>query len=116
MYGKVPHNPSSSVSSNMLPYSINPTDIYSLKTQVVCRSLNTMPATTQSAAGETCHPLQGIPFKLAPALEMAQGLQQDPVLEDVKRTLERVQHLLTSKDFDYDCTLERNFLREIGTK
>lgn len=58
------------------------------------------------------NPLDGVKFKLSPALESASGSQLDSLLEDVKRTLERVQNLLDSSDFTYDGTLERNFLRD----
>lgn len=58
------------------------------------------------------HPLDGIPFKLSPALEASSSLSSDPVLEDVKNTISRVGKLLYSDEFNYDCRLEKSVLRE----
>lgn len=108
MYGKQPTFSSrmNSEQSNTLPYSVNPTVSY--------RPGNEIPY--QNHIPQTLHPLDGIPFKLAPRLEMSSILTQDPVLEDVRKTLQRVKNLLNSKDFTYDCKLERNVLREHTNK
>lgn len=115
MYGR-PCNPSTNVPNNMLPYSISPHSPYPLKNEPVYPTINAIPTLTQTVTQESNHPLQGIPFKLAPALEICANVQQDPIFDDVKRTLERVKNILASKDFDYDFTLERNFLREVSEK
>lgn len=94
MYGKQPTFPSrmNSEQSNTLPYSVNPTVSYRPANEIAY----------QNHVPESLQPLDGIHFKLAPGLELSSLLTQDPVFEDVRKTLERVKNLLNSKDFTYD--------------
>ncbi|XP_065200090.1 uncharacterized protein LOC135831496 [Planococcus citri] len=106
MYG---HNQSGQSSSLYpltpnLPYSVNP----SIPTYAPSSTVPTCSPIT----GKSSHPLDGIPFKLSPALEMSTFNSSDPILEDVKNTLNRVGKLLYSEEFKYDCRLEKDVLGE----
>lgn len=118
MYGRPPIIPGQSNSGPyMLPYPVNPTSNVSYQSTVERPYQNNLITNTAPLPNrEPSHPLEGVPFKLAPALEVSSTLNQDPIYDDVKKTLERVKNLLNSKDFTYDCTLERNFLRENRSK
>lgn len=87
-----------------LPYSVTP-NVPSYSSSVSEPKINTENL-------KSSHPLDGIPFKLSPALEMSYSINNDPVLAEVKNTLDRVRTLLDSSDFNYDCSLEKNYLKE----
>lgn len=87
-----------------LPYTMTPI--------VPAFTSNTNNSRSNLINEKSSHPLDGIPFKLSPALELSSSLSTDPVLEDVKNTISRVGRLLHSDEFQYDCTLERSIVRD----
>lgn len=86
-----------------LPYSVTPNIPSSVPGNMVSPS--------NQIIGKSSHPLDGIPFKLSPALEMS-TFSSDPLLEDVKNTLSRVEKLLYSEELKYDFRLEKDILGE----
>ncbi|KAK7585871.1 hypothetical protein V9T40_000050 [Parthenolecanium corni] len=91
--------------NSSLPYPVNPAP------SNLANPLNSYSIGNQQSI-HSSNPLDGVNFKLSPALELSSSSKFDHLLDDVKRTLERVQNLLSSSDFTYDGTLERNFLRD----
>ncbi|XKL65444.1 hypothetical protein PGB90_008864 [Kerria lacca] len=91
-----------------LPYPVNP-NIPNFGSNIPISPRNQL-------KGAALHSLDGIPFKLSPSLQTSFLLDQNSFLEDVKCTLDRVKNMLNSNDFSYDCTLERNVLREHKNK
>ncbi len=112
MYGRSqPSQMNSNLSQYPLPYPVAPNVSHQSTTAVnYYPSVNpSIPVTVPS------HPLDGIPFKLSPALELFYSnsdSESNRIFEDVKNTLDRVKNLLDSSQFTYDCALERNFLRD----
>lgn len=88
-----------------LPYPVNPAP------STLTNPLNSY-SIGNAQSNHSSNPLDGVIFKLSPALELSSSSHLDSLLDDVKRTLERVKNLLDSSDFTYDGSLERNFLRD----